>query len=110
MQILTLPSGPNEPFVRQRVTLTGREYFFIFKHARRYGHITFSLFTSEGLPVVLSGTLRTHQDLLRRCATTARPPGLLICSSTVGIIAPTLDDFAAGSVKLCYYEPEELPL
>lgn len=110
MQFVTLPAGPAEPFVRQRVTLSGREFFFIFKHARRYGHVTFSLYTSEGAPVVLSGTLRTHQDLLRRVSTAVRPPGLLICSSTVGIIAPTLDDLASGQVKLCYYEPEELPL
>lgn len=104
------PSGVTEPFVRQRVTLSGREYFFIFKYVRRYNYLTLSIYTSAGQTVALNVTMRTGTNFLRKARSkTLSPPGsLFLYCSEKDFVTPTLEMFGDERVRLYYLEPGEV--
>lgn len=100
---LDVTSDAETPFIELRTTLEGQDYDFAFRWNDRRGLWCVDVATQAGEMLVASRVLRHQTNILSRCRSPNKPPGMLFCwVNTPGDLRPPgLEDL--GSRAGIYY-------
>lgn len=106
---LDLTPDADKPFFILRSTLDGKDYDFDFQWGSRRSLWTLTVRTAAQEVLVQSRVLRHGNNILNRCHSANKPPGVLFCWSNTpaDLTAPGVGDLG-GRVSIYYGSAAEL--
>lgn len=106
---LNIQTDGETPFINHRTTLEGKDYDLDLQWNERRGVWVVSVRAQDGETLVASKVLRHGHNILARCLSPNRPPGILFCwcNTPANIAPPGVADFDARA-GIFYWTSDEV--